>query len=179
MEESTDAASADTINGAKAYSDANKATVIGASTDAKTADTINGAKAYADDAVATAMTSIAGALVHKGVVNSNSDLPAAANVETGWQYTVATAGTYDGAAMEVGDYLIWNGTGWDKVNGENQVTNEAADLVIGTATKIATVDGTDITVKQVEDMTKIEAVAVADTTEYADVTALFTAPAQG
>lgn len=175
--QSGDADSSATVYGAKAYADTKKSEVVGASTDLASANTINGAKKYADDAVAAAMTSIAGALVHKGVVNSNADLPAAANVETGWQYTVATAGTYDGAAMEVGDYLIWNGTGWDKVNGENQVTNEGASLVIGTATKVATVDGTDITVTQVEDLSKIEAVPVADTTEYADVTALFTAPA--
>lgn len=39
---------------AKAQADA-ISTVVGASTDAKTADTVNGAKAYADDAVATAV----------------------------------------------------------------------------------------------------------------------------
>lgn len=66
---------------------------------------------------------------------------------------------------------------WDLLQGSVAVSSEDADLVIGTLTKIATVEGTEIKVKQVEDMTKIEAVAVADTTEYADVTSLFTAPA--
>lgn len=42
---------------AKAQADAIN-TVVGASTDAKTADTVNGAKAYADDAVATAVNGL-------------------------------------------------------------------------------------------------------------------------
>lgn len=152
-----------------------KSEVIGASTDAKTADTINGAKAYADDAVATALQGLAGALIYKGEVNGTTKTLPSTGMAAGDVYVVAAAGTYDGAAMEVGDYLIYNGTGWDKINGENQVSNAGASLTIGSAVTIATVDGTNIQVTQVEDMTKIEAVAVGDTTEYADVTALFSA----
>ena len=155
-----------------------KSEVIGASTDASSADTIYGAKKYTDEAVEAAVQGLAGALQYKAAVNANADLPSNLTAEDkGAVYVVATAGTYDGAAMEVGDYLIWNGAGWDKLNGENQVANNNTDLVIGSNVKVATVDGTEINVKQVEDMTKIEAVAVADTTEYADVSALFTAPA--
>lgn len=47
-----DAASANTVYGAKAYADAKKADVIGESTDAASANTIYGAKAYADAAIA-------------------------------------------------------------------------------------------------------------------------------
>ncbi|MBQ2581180.1 MAG: hypothetical protein II574_06090, partial [Ruminococcus sp.] len=66
---------------------------------------------------------------------------------TGDTYVVKTAGTYDGAAMEIGDYLIYNGSGWDKINGENQVENKSASLAnAGSSATIATVDGTDITV---------------------------------
>lgn len=147
-----------------------------AENDTKDSKTIEGAKKYAADLVNGVLTDLAGALQYKGAVNANADLPTNLTADNkGAVYVVATAGTYDGEAMEVGDYLIWNGTGWDKLNGENQVSNENAELEIGTAKKVATVDGTDITVTQVEDMTKIEAVAVADTTDYADVTALFTA----
>ena len=164
-----------------AYGDAAQALAdaIGESTDTASADTINGAKAYADDAIATAIGNLAGALLYKGEVNGTTKTLPSSGMTAGDVYVVSAAGTYDGAAMEVGDYLIYNGTGWDKLNGENQVNNANASLTIGTAVTVGTVDGTDITVTQVEDMTKIEAVAVADTTDYADVTNLFTAPAAG
>lgn len=152
-----------------------KSELIGDNEDVAADNTIYGAKAYADAAVQTALTGLAGALKYKGTVNANADLPA--NAETGDTYAVATAGTYAGKACEVGDYLVYNGSGWDAINGENQVSNDNIELTIGSNVQVATVDGTAIYVKQVEDMTKIEAVAVADTTEYADVTALFTAPA--
>lgn len=152
--------------------DTTKLAEIGKSGDAKTADTIYGAKAYADDAVSTAIGNLAGALIYKGTVNANTDLPAE-KVETGAVYVVATAGTYAGKAMEVGDYLIYNGSTWDGLNGENQVSNDTTDLEIGTAVKVATVDGVAINVKQVEDLTKLECGAVDDTEDYADVSGLF------
>lgn len=61
---STDAASADTINGAKAYAngvaDDAVAEVIGENTDAASADTIHGAKAYGDAAVNSAKSDVIG-----------------------------------------------------------------------------------------------------------------------
>ena len=72
--------------------------------------------------------------------------------------------------------LIWNGSTWDAVSGENQVTNNAAVLTAEissastpTQTTIATVDGTNITV----------GVKHYDVTPGADVTAptTTTAPA--
>lgn len=173
------------FTGSDAYDEAGAAAGVKAALegdaekDTKDSKTIEGAKKYADDLVNGVLTDLAGALQYKGAVNANADLPTDLGADDkGAVYVVGTNGTYDGAAMEVGDYLIWNGAGWDKLNGENQVSNENASLEIGTAKKVATVDGTDITVTQVEDMTKIEAVAVADTTDYADVTALFTAPGE-
>ena len=44
------------------------------------------------------------AMVFKGVVNSNADLPS--THETGWTYRVGTAGTYANAKCEIGDLLI-------------------------------------------------------------------------
>lgn len=173
---SSDASTDNTVYGAKALSAANKAEVIGANTDLKTDSTIYGAKAYADDAVATALQGLAGALIYKDVVNGTDKVLPATGAVKGDVYVVAVAGTYASKACEVGDYLIYNGTGWDAINGENQVSNDNTALTIGTNVKVATVDGTEIYVQQVEDMTKIEAADVADTTEYADVTSLFTAP---
>ena len=173
---SSDAATDNTVYGAKALSNANKADVIGTNADLKTDSTIYGAKAYADDAVATALQGLAGALIYKDVVNGTTKTLPETGAVKGDVYVVSVAGTYDSKACEVGDYLIYNGASWDAITGENQVSNDNTALTIGTSVKVATVDGTEIYVQQVEDMTKIEAADVADTTEYADVTSLFTAP---
>ena len=179
--ESTDAATANTVYGAKAYADAKKAEVIGESTDAASANTIYGAKKYADSLVVNAV-------IYKGTVDGTTDVLPTTDYKKGWWYKVAAAGTYAGKVCQVGDNLIANkdyasgataSADWDKVEGNVAVTDENASLVIGTATKVAEIEGVDIHVTQVEDTTKIEAADVADTTEYADVTSLFTAPAVG
>lgn len=98
------------------------------------------------DYVSAQMTSV---LSYKGTVSSTSSLPSEA--KTGDVYVVGTNGSYNGVACEVGDYIICRVGGaapqWDIVNGENQVSNSAATLAWDTEVKIATVDGTDITVK--------------------------------
>jgi hypothetical protein len=59
---------------------------------------------------ATIGLNITDAMIFKGVVNSNNDLPATHKV--GWTYKVGTAGTYAGQICEVGDtiYCINGGT---------------------------------------------------------------------
>ena len=54
--------------------------------------------------VKNAIGSLEGALLYKGVVNANSDIPA--NHTKGWTYIVNTAGEYAGQQCEVGDMLI-------------------------------------------------------------------------
>lgn len=101
---------------------------------------------YVTTQVSSALASV---LKYKGTVGTGGTVTAlpSSGMATGDTYVVKTAGTYDSAAMEVGDYLIYNGSGWDKINGENQVTNKAASLAAaGSSATIATVDGTDITV---------------------------------
>jgi len=103
--------------------------------------------------VESKMTGIVGAMVYRGTIGSQESgatvqtLPN--NASKGDVYVVKTDGTYASEACEVGDMIIYNGTTWDVVNGENQVTNSAATLSLGagSATTIATVDGTDITLQ--------------------------------
>lgn len=145
-----------------------KAEVIGESTDAKTANTINGAKAFAQDLANTLESKILAAKAYQGTVADAASLPSTLTADDAGKYYIVTG---------TGKFAYWNGASWDMVDQETSVVDSAASLVIGTSTKIAEVEGVSINVTQVEDMTKIEAVAVADTTEYADVTAAFTAPA--
>jgi len=93
------------------------------------------------------LSGIVGAMVYQGTVNATNALPA--SPEKGWVYMVAADGTYAGKTCETGDMIVYNGTSWDVINGENQVTNGGATIVAGagTASTIATVDGTDITAK--------------------------------
>lgn len=103
------------------------------------------------------LSGIVGAMVYKGVVNSNNDLPTASTsgVIPGWTYVVATAGTYAGKNCEVGDMIIVKSVTtepasieFNVINGENQVTNNNANITAGAAsgseTTIATVDGVEI-----------------------------------
>lgn len=58
------------------------------------------------------------AMVYKGVVNKNGDLPTT-GVSIGWTYKVGTKDTYAGIECNVGDLLIANGT---EENNENIIT---------------------------------------------------------
>ncbi len=158
---SGDASTANTVYGAKAYADAKKAEVLGnADTDTAASNTIAGAKKYADS-VALANKA------YQGTVAAQNNLPTNLTANDSGKYYIITG---------IGKFAYWNGTSWDLVDQETTVTPEGdPSLVIGTPTKIASIEGVDIKVTQVEDTTKIEAVAVADTTDYADVSALFVA----
>lgn len=93
----------------------------------------------------SSLAGIIGAMVYKGTVNSNSDLPSS-GVQPGWTYVVATAGTYAGEACEVGDMIIAKDSTptWNVINGENQVTDKNPTLSWGSQSTVATIDGTDI-----------------------------------
>lgn len=177
-----DDADDNTVYGAKAYADAKKVEVIGdASTDSASSNTIAGAKKYADSLVVSAMK-------YKGAIDGTTSVLPTEDYKQGWWYKMAVAGTYAGKVCQVGDNLIANkdyasgavaANDWDKVEGNVAVTDSNASLVIGSAVKVGEVEGVDIHVTQVEDTTKIEAVACGDTSDYADVSSLFTTPSTG
>lgn len=122
------------------------------STNQTAADTLYFSQAYsASNPILTKadIGSLSGAMHFKGTVNSNSDLPSSGQT-SGDVYIVSTAGTYAGQECEVGDMIIWNGSAWNIVTGENQVTpvQGGAELVAGAAaTTIGTIDGVTLTAK--------------------------------
>lgn len=105
--------------------------------------------AQMNDAIQLALTS---ALKYKGTVDgSASKLPtthAAGDVYVASaSFETTAAETGNAYKVESGDYFISNGTIFNVVNGENQVSDASATLTPGsTNLKLATVDGTDITV---------------------------------
>lgn len=105
--------------------------------------------AFVGAAVDNKFASVAGALVHKGTITSNSQLPA--NHKAGEVYIVATAGTYAGKVCEVGDMIICRTTGtsannahWDvvqtningAVTGPSSSMDDTVVLFNGTSGKI-------------------------------------------
>lgn len=69
--------------------------------------------------------------------------------ELGWYYVVSVAGEIEGVYYEIGDWIVWNGTTWDRIAGErivnlNQIlTRSHADLqeVLTSQHHVKTVSG--------------------------------------
>lgn len=135
-----------TINGVSETDGIVSATAAQATVEFKSAPTSSNKVLTESD-----ITGIVGAMVYQGTIGDSSatiqTLPEASSANKGYVYVVKTAGTYAGKACEVGDMIVSNGTSWDVINGENQVTNGNATMVAGhgSAYTLATVDGTDIT----------------------------------
>ena len=73
-----------------------------------------------------------GGMQYKGVLDASAGVEpvAPAPENNGWQYKVSVAGTVGGHDLDVGDFLISNGSGWDKIDG--------TDSDIGTVNDFAT-----------------------------------------
>lgn len=141
-----------------------------ADTDTKASDTITGAKKYAKDLADDLERKIVAGKAYQGKKDTIAELPTDLTADDAGKYYIVN----NGGNVK---FAYWNGTGWDLVDQEVAVNSEDASLVIGTPTKVAEVEGVEIKVTQVEDMTKIEAEACGDTTEYPDYSSLFTTPA--
>lgn len=102
--------------------------------------------AYADAAVAA----IVGGLVYKGLWNANTNSPAiASGVGTlGWFYKVGTAGTttIDGNSQwYIGDMLLFDGTAWDRIEGEATTVISVAGRTGAVTLAVADVSGAEAT----------------------------------
>ena len=92
-----------------------------------------------------ALISASDAMIFKGIVDSNSDLPA--EHEAGWTYKVRTAGTYAGVVCEAGDMILCVADGESASNDDWAVIQTNIDgAVTGPASavdgQIAVFDGT-------------------------------------
>ena len=78
----------------------------------------------------------ADALIYKGTVSKDSDLPYT-TAKTGWTYKVATAGSYNGNACEVGDMIICLTDGSSSTNATWTIIQTNTDgVVIGPSSAV-------------------------------------------
>jgi hypothetical protein len=91
--------------------------------------------------VAILPDAVLGAIEYQGTWNATTNTPAiptAASGNKGWYYVVATAGATSISGVtdwKVGDWLVSNGSSWDKVDSSDQVNSVAG--LIGTITTAA------------------------------------------
>lgn len=98
------------------------------------------------------ISGITGAMVYQGTLGTGgtiTSLPSASLSNKGWVYVVSVAGTYDSKAAQIGDMFVSNGTSWDLIQGTVNVNNPGSTITAGdgSATTIATIEGTSITAK--------------------------------
>jgi len=88
-----------------------------------------------------------GAVVYQGTWNAGTNtpaLPSPASANQGFYYVVSDPGTYLGITYGVGDWVISNGTAWEKVDNSQSVTsvNGQQGVVVLTTSDIA--EGTNL-----------------------------------
>ena len=80
-------------------------------------------------------SSVLGGMVYKGAWDaSTANYPSSPSA--GWYYIVSVAGTISGKVYTVGDWMVYNGTGWDKIDATadvSSVNGQTGIVVINTA----------------------------------------------
>jgi hypothetical protein len=68
---------------------------------------------------------VVGAVKYQGTWDADTNTPTLTTTppEKGWYYKVSVAGTFETVDYEVGDWIISNGTAWEKVDNTDQVTS--------------------------------------------------------
>lgn len=102
--------------------------------------------------VSTQLGNLSGALLYKGTVANATELNSKTKTSghvwissaKNWEYTDVNGVEY---AIEVGDMFICNGTGWNIVSSEFDVSTYSNELQWGTDVSIAVVDGVTIKAK--------------------------------
>lgn len=80
-------------------------------------------------------SSVLGGMVYKGAWDaSTGSYPASPSA--GWYYIVSVAGTISGKAYTVGDWMVYNGTAWDRIDATSDVQSvngQTGVVVLNTA----------------------------------------------
>jgi hypothetical protein len=78
--------------------------------------------------------SVLGQLEYKGTWNADTDTPSLPSASTvkGNYYVVSTAGVYETIDYEIGDWIVSNGTAWEKIDNSDKVSsvNGATGVVV-------------------------------------------------
>lgn len=126
-------------------SDAKTINIVGGTNVSLTKDATNGK--------ITINADIPGALVYQGVVSTLAEINKKSCTTNDKGDVYVASANFSGTitknnlsyTIEKGDMFICNGSSWDIVNGEGQVTNGSATLEYAKSATIATVDGVEIT----------------------------------
>ena len=114
----------------------------------------NSGKYLTTNGTALSWASVAGGLSYQGTWNASTNTPTLTSSVgvNGYYYIVSTAGStnLDGITdWQIGDWLIFNGTVWQKIDQSNLVTSvngQTGAVSVGTVTSVAATAGTGITV---------------------------------
>lgn len=114
----------------------------------------NSGKYLTTNGTALSWASVAGGLSYQGTWNASTNTPTLASSTgvNGYYYIVSTAGStnLDGITdWQIGDWLLFNGTVWQKIDQSNLVTSvngQTGAVSVGTVTSVAATAGTGITV---------------------------------
>jgi hypothetical protein len=114
----------------------------------------NAGKFLTTDGTDISWASVAGGLSYQGTWNASTNTPTLASSTgvNGYYYIVSTAGStnLDGITdWQIGDWLLFNGTVWQKIDQSNLVTSvngQTGAVSVGTVTSVAATAGTGITV---------------------------------
>jgi hypothetical protein len=114
----------------------------------------NAGKFLTTDGTDISWASVAGGLSYQGTWNASTNTPTLTSSVgvNGYYYIVSTAGStnLDGITdWQIGDWLLFNGTVWQKIDQSNLVTSvngQTGAVSVGTVTSVAATAGTGITV---------------------------------
>ena len=114
----------------------------------------NSGKYLTTNGTALSWASVAGGLSYQGTWNASTNTPTLTSSVgvNGYYYIVSTAGSTNLNGItdwQIGDWLIFNGSVWQKIDQSNLVTSvngQTGAVSVGTVTSVAATAGTGITV---------------------------------
>jgi hypothetical protein len=114
----------------------------------------NSSKYLTTNGTALSWASVAGGLSYQGTWNASTNTPtlASSTGTNGYYYVVATAGSTNLNGItdwQIGDWLLFNGSTWQKIDQTNSVTSvngQTGVVSVGTVTSVAATAGTGISI---------------------------------